>query len=89
MARAAADYGKWAREAAEAGGALFVDLNEIIAARYESLGEEKVRAEFFTAADHTHTTAAGAEVNAACVAEGLRTLEASALRSFLASPPAP
>jgi sialate O-acetylesterase len=85
LTRAAADYGKWANEAAQAGGAEFIDLNEIIAARYEALGQEKVRAEFFTAADHTHTTPAGADANAACVVEGIRALKDCPLRDFLAA----
>ena len=84
VARAANDYGKWAAEAAKAGGALFIDLNEIVAARYEAVGQEKVQAEFFTAADHTHTTPAGAAVNAECVVEGIRALAACPLRDTLA-----
>ena len=74
VARASNDYGKWAAEAAKQVEAPFVDLNEIVAARYEKLGAEKVKAELFTAADHTHTTPAGAALNAECVVEGLRQL---------------
>lgn len=73
--RASKDYGKWAREAAAQGGALFIDLNELVALTYEVVGEGKVRAEYFTEADHTHTTEAGALVNAGCVVAGLRALE--------------
>jgi lysophospholipase L1-like esterase len=87
VARAAADYGKWAGEAAQAGGALFIDLNELIARRYEALGEDKVRAEFFTAADHTHTTPSGADVNAECVVDGIRALKDCPLRDTLAGKP--
>jgi lysophospholipase L1-like esterase len=68
--RASNDYGKWAKEAAEAQGAAFVDLNEIVAKKYEALGEEKVKAEYFLE-DHTHTTPAGAMVNARAVVEGV------------------
>lgn len=67
--RASVDYGKWAAEAARAGGAAFIDLNEIIAKHYEEMGEEKVKAMF--PADHTHTDAAGAQLNAASVVEGI------------------
>lgn len=72
VARASRDYGKWAAEAAHEGGAEFVDLNEFIARRYEAAGEETVRRDYFTSADHTHTTKAGAQVNAECIAAGLR-----------------
>lgn len=72
--RASRDYGRWARESAEQGGALFVDLNDIIAQRYEELGELAVSRDLFTVPDHTHTTEAGARVNAACVAQGIKSL---------------
>ena len=75
VARAANDYGKWAAEAAATAGVQFIDLNELIAHRYEEIGEPRVRAEFFTAADHTHTTHAGAQLNAEIVAAGLRDLK--------------
>jgi len=72
VARASHDYGKWAAEAAREGDAELVDLNEIVAGRYEAAGVETVRNDYFTAADHTHTTKAGALVNADCVAAGIR-----------------
>ena len=76
-------YGKWAREAAESQKALFVDLNEITARKYEKLGAEKVGAEFFTTKDHTHTSPAGARVNAESVVEGLRALRKNPLKKYL------
>lgn len=77
------DYGKWAADAAKAGDAAFVDLNGIIADKYDPLGPEKVLAEYFTAADHTHTSVAGAKLNAACVIEGLQGLQDCALCQFI------
>lgn len=74
VARAAGDYGKWARETAEAALAPFIDLNELVALRYEAAGTDRVKAEFFTENDHTHTTRAGARLNAEIVLEGLRSL---------------
>jgi lysophospholipase L1-like esterase len=70
--RASNDYGKWAAEAAKAEGALFIDLNGIVASHYEEIGKDKVQELYFTATDHTHTTPAGAELNAACVVEGIK-----------------
>jgi rhamnogalacturonan acetylesterase len=81
--RASKDYGKWAREAAETEGVLFVDLNEIVAKRYESEGKAKVQQLYFDPADHTHTRAAGAQVNAECVAAGIDELKDCPLRTFL------
>ena len=87
VSRASGDYGKWAKEAAGAGGALFIDLNEIVAVHYEELGQEKVKSEFFTEKDHTHTLAAGAKVNAASVVEGIKGLKDCPLAGFLAATP--
>ena len=87
VSRASGDYGKWAKEAAETGGALFIDLNEIVAGHYEELGQEKVKTDFFTEKDHTHTLAAGAKVNAASVVEGIKGLKDCPLAGFLAATP--
>lgn len=81
VARASESYGKWAREAATQTGALFVDLNEIIAGHYETLGKEAV--EKFFADAHTHTTVEGAKFNAGCVVEGLKALPKNPLAPYL------
>ena len=78
-------YGKWAAEAAAAGGAFFINLNEITAKQYEAIGREKVAAEYFTPADNTHTSEAGARLNAASVVQGLKELKDCALAGFLAA----
>jgi rhamnogalacturonan acetylesterase len=82
VARASNDYGKWAQEAAKAEGAAFIDLNEKVAKKYETLGPEKVKAEYFLE-DHTHTTPAGAMVNAQAIVEGVRELKDCPLASYL------
>ncbi|HEX8297314.1 MAG TPA: rhamnogalacturonan acetylesterase [Chthoniobacteraceae bacterium] len=87
VVRASDSYGKWAEAVAKAKGVFFLDLNEIIARKYEAVGPEKVLAEYFTAADHTHTTPAGAAFNAACVAEGIRALPKCPLSAFVLREP--
>ena len=87
--RAKNDYGKWAAEAAAAAGALFVDLNEIVATRYEAAGQDKTASDYFGAADHTHTLPAGARVNAACVVEGLKALPGNPMGRWLREQPEP
>jgi lysophospholipase L1-like esterase len=84
--RASDDYGKWAGEAAKMESAFFIDLNEIVARHYEDAGPEKVAAVFF-AEDHTHTTKAGAQLNARSVVEGLRTLKSCPLNGYLSTNP--
>ena len=81
--RARDTYSQWAREAAVQGGALFIDLNEVVSQRYEALGSDKVQA-LFTSSDHTHTNRAGAELNAACVVDSLRRLDGCYLATYLA-----
>jgi lysophospholipase L1-like esterase len=81
VAWSSGDYGKWAADAAEAEHVPFIDLNDRIARKYEALGEEKVKALF--PADHTHTNAQGAELNAATVVEGVRALKDCPLRNYL------
>lgn len=87
VVRASDDFGLWARETAEATGTGFIDLNEIIAAKYEALGQEEVSAKLFLT-DHTHTNEAGASINATAVAEGIKQLKKCKLKKYL-SPPAP
>ena len=52
--RASNNYGKWAREAAQAEGAFFLDLNEVVAKRYEAEGKEKVQTAYFDPATTAH-----------------------------------
>ena len=65
-------YAGWAQQVAEQDHIGFVDLNEMIAAQYDVLGPEKVEPLF--ADPHTHTSMAGAEINAATVVRGLKML---------------
>ncbi len=38
---------------------------------------------YFTPADHTHTTPAGAQLNAACVVEGIKQLKDCPLAGYV------
>jgi lysophospholipase L1-like esterase len=73
-------YARWAEEVAKAEKIGFIDLNEIIARQYEAMGAEKVEPLF--ADEHTHTTLAGAELNAASVISGLKALKPDPLASY-------
>ena len=72
VVRSADSYALWAKQIAEQDGAYFIDLNELIAAEYEKMGEQEVR-KFFPA-DHTHTNLEGAKLNAAIVANALKKI---------------
>jgi lysophospholipase L1-like esterase len=80
IARNTKDYAGWAAEVAQAEKVPLVDLNEIIARAYDALGPDKVEPLF--ADPHTHTSRAGAEMNAECVIAGLKGLAANPLARF-------
>jgi len=84
--RADADFGLWARQAAEQSGADFIDLNKITCDKYDRMGEATVRATMFPATDRLHTNREGAIENARSVIEGLRALPAHPLHAYLKQP---
>lgn len=73
-------YAAWARRVAAEEVVPFIDLNDLVATRYEQLGETAVNGLFADA--HTHTSRAGAELNAAIVAAALRALPGDPLSAF-------
>jgi len=72
---------RWTANAAKATGAAFIDLNEIVALEFERLGVEKVAPLFGDA--RTHSTPAGARLNAELVIAGIRSLKNPNLKKFL------
>ncbi len=78
--RSSNSFGKWAQESAQMTGTAFIPLNEIIAAKYDVLGPEKVEPLFADA--NTHTSMAGAEINAQSVIEGLKALLINPLSAY-------
>jgi lysophospholipase L1-like esterase len=83
VVRNADSYGGWARQVAAQENVAFIDLNEIIAKRYDALGEAQVEPLF--ADPHTHTSRAGAELNAECVVAGLKALPGDPLEKYLSA----
>jgi lysophospholipase L1-like esterase len=78
LAPPAHDHGEWSRAIAAELGVPFVDATARITARYEALRPERVEALFCSVSDNVHTSPAGAALNAACVAAGLRDCPALA-----------
>ena len=76
-------YGEWAAEVARSQGVPFIDLTDIIADEYEKLGQEKVKELF--GPDHTHTSPAGAELNASLVVAGLKVLRKNPLAPYFSA----
>lgn len=84
VVRSAEGYAGWARQVAAEECVAFVDLNDLVAQRYEVFGAAKVETMF--ADEHTHTSRAGAELNAAIIVEFLRNLPGHQLLPYLRSP---
>lgn len=79
--RVSESFGKWAKEVAGQTGACFVDLNELVAQKYEELGKEKVKT--FFPGDHTHTNQAGAALNALTISQAIHKLKECDLKAYL------
>ena len=70
VTRSTNGYAKWAAEVAKSEGAYFIDLNNLVASKYEELGADKVKP--FFPGDHTHTNIDGAKINAEIVVQQLK-----------------
>lgn len=79
--RAADSFGKWAAEVAKQEKVYFIDLNRIVADKYDTMGAEQVKA--FFPGDHTHTNLEGAKFNALSVVEGIKEMKACPLNKYL------
>lgn len=74
---------KWTANAAKASGAAFLNLNEIVALEFERLGPDNVAPLFADA--RTHSTQAGALLNAEMVIAGLKVIKKPNLSKFLSA----
>lgn len=81
IVRQADSWALWARQVAEQEGAYFIDLNKLIAAKYDKMGEAEVH-KFFPA-DHTHTNLEGAKLNAAVVAKALKKINPGKIKKYM------
>jgi lysophospholipase L1-like esterase len=73
-------YRNWAEQAAQAGGAAFIDLNGLVAARYDAAGRTDVTS--FFPADDTHTSRLGAELTAGVAATALQAIPNGPLAAY-------
>jgi len=79
------DYVRLSAAVAEAEHVPLVNINLLTMNHYATLTPAEVKAKYFTPADGTHTSPAGAELNAQSVVDGLRLLKDCPLTSFLKS----
>lgn len=77
------DYVRFATAVAQSEHTPFINLNEIILSHYAGMAPGEIKERYFTPADNTHSSLAGAELNAQSVIEGLRALTNCPLRNYL------
>ena len=77
------DYVRNAGQVATNENVLFINLNQITISHYAGMTPAEIKAKYFTPADNTHSSFAGAELNAQSVIEGLKTLTNCPLVGFL------
>lgn len=65
-------FGKWTKEAAAQEKVPYIDLNDLVATQYEKIGKDSIQKMFH--GDHTHTSKAGAILNATTVAKAIKKL---------------
>ena len=76
-------YVAWSEQVAHSENVPFIHLNKIIMSHYIGLAPAEIKAKYFTPADNTHSNTTGAELNAACVVEGLKDLNNCPLAAYL------
>lgn len=74
-------YGLWSKQVCDTTKTLFIDLNELVASRYEAMGQDSVK--MFFPGDHTHTNRDGAMLNAETVASAIRGVRDCPLRGYI------
>ncbi len=79
-------YSAWSEQIAKSENVPFVALNAAVVDKYNVIGAATVKAAYFPG-DHTHTSPAGAELNAQCVIECLKALPTNPLAAYLSANP--
>jgi lysophospholipase L1-like esterase len=69
MIRNSETYGKWSKEVAEEEGVLYIDMNDLIAAKCEAMGKEQTTGLF---KDRVHTSRDGALLFGKTLIEGIQ-----------------
>jgi len=81
VSRSKDSYAGWAEQVAKEEGAYFIDLNDLVASKYEAIGQEAVKP--FFPGDHTHTDLNGAKLNAEIVMDQLKMLNPGGLNKYM------
>jgi len=83
LVRGEAGFAQWALQVAQQEQVASIDLNSMIANTYDRMGEAEVNQKLHVMPDVTHTTEAGAKLNASIVAKGLQQLKQLGIHKFV------
>lgn len=73
-------YGKWSKEIAEQENVPYIDMNDILAHKYEAIGKEATKSYFV---DRVHTTFEGAILECKAAIEGLAKMKDYPLNQYV------
>lgn len=76
-------YQQWAKQVATETKTDFINLHELTAFVYESIGTNEVKQKYFTPTDNTHTNKSGADLNAKLVVQGIKKLKKNKLKKYV------
>jgi lysophospholipase L1-like esterase len=79
--RGSGRYGTWSAQIARAARVQFIDLTNLVADQFQSMGEARVKSMYVQ--DHTHFNAEGADLHARTVVSALKALRPSPVRAWL------
>lgn len=79
--RQADSWALWAKQIADQEGAYYIELNGLVADKYDQMGQEAVK--LFFQADNTHTNADGAKLNAEIVANELKKINPAKIKKYM------
>jgi lysophospholipase L1-like esterase len=74
-------YGLWTKEAAQMEKVPYLDLNKLVADKLDRMGKDSIQLLYH--GDHTHSSKAGAILNAKTAAEGIAELKSCKLRKYI------
>jgi lysophospholipase L1-like esterase len=81
--RGPGSYGPWSYEVAKAASVPFVDVSNVMADKFQAMGQEETKKIYQQ--DHTHFNAVGADLHAAAVVAGLKGVRPNLVVKFLSA----
>ena len=81
VGRSTDSWAQWAKQVAEEEGAYYIELNGLVADKYDAMGQTAVK--LFFQADNTHTNNDGAMLNAEVVANELKRINPGKVKKYM------